>query len=126
MVNPAPATPGTEPPRPFARRRLRAAVVMDTGKAGVSPTDAPPPEILAAAEAESGRQMWCAVLSRMFDDACGRLGGCGLTPAARVQLTDQARHWLLEGGADLRMVCHLAGLDPDAVQTRARILIGAA
>ncbi len=31
---------------------------------------------------------------------------------------EEARKWLLEGGKDFQLVCHLAGMDPDGVMDR--------
>lgn len=62
------------------------------------------------------KRLWCAVLFRVFQDACRKLPASA-DNASRVE-RDQARSWLLSG-QDMRIVCEMAGFDPDAVREAA-------
>lgn len=63
------------------------------------------------------KRLWCAVLFRIFQDACRKLPESA-DNAVKIEC-DQARSWLLSG-QDMRIVCELAGFDPDAVRESAR------
>ena len=65
------------------------------------------------------KRLWCAVLFRIFQDACRTLPPKA-DNAQKVE-RDQARSWLL-GGTDMRIVCELAGFDPDAIREAAERL----
>ena len=75
-----------------------------------------------ASEQEEGpidgnAQLWCAVIEQAFIDA-----GSKRTSKAAEHDRRKARAWLLGGNADFKTVCHLAGMDPDAVHERARAM----
>jgi len=55
------------------------------------------------------RSLWAAVLARLIADATG--------PKPTLD-RHQARHILRPGSHDLRLICDLAGFDPDAVLDR--------
>ena len=65
------------------------------------------------------KRLWCAVLFRILQDACRNLPPKA-DNSAKVE-RDQARSWLLNG-QDMRIVCELAGFDPDAMREAARKL----
>lgn len=69
---------------------------------------------MSAVESERDRQLWISVIALAIDDATA-------TAAAGAQgnkelLCHQARSWLTKPNADFNEVCHLAGLDPQAVR----------
>lgn len=64
-----------------------------------------------AADAE--RQLWGAVIWRAVSDAVWP----GVGAEARFH-RDQAREWFRFGGKDFRLVCELAGFDPDFIRDR--------
>lgn len=41
----------------------------------------------------------------------------------RVRATQAARDWLTRGGYEFKRVCEMAGLEPEAVADRAKLLI---
>jgi hypothetical protein len=69
----------------------------------------------------SDRQLWTAVLELAIADALGRSTynlvdyrrDCGLFEPRL-----EAQQWIEEAEPDFHEVCHLAGLDPDAVRKR--------
>jgi len=65
------------------------------------------------------KRLWCAVLFRILQDACRSLPPKA-DNAAKVE-RDQARSWLLNS-QDMRIVCELAGFDPDAMREAAQKL----
>lgn len=70
-------------------------------------------------EAERMRQLWCAVLARALDDALGCQGDLnGNEDAAARRLQLAAADWFRHGGVQFRLVCWLAGLDPEVIQGR--------
>ncbi len=69
------------------------------------------------------KALWRAVVDRALDDACGHCGG---TPRNTMVATEQAAAWLLRNGANMRLVCDLADLDPQAVKNRAATEIATA
>ncbi|MEJ1993669.1 MAG: hypothetical protein P8X75_00465 [Limibacillus sp.] len=62
------------------------------------------------------KRLWCAVLFRILQDACRPLPPKA-DNAQKVE-RDQARSWLLNS-QDMRIVCELAGFDPDAMREAA-------
>lgn len=85
------------------------------------------------------KDLWQAVLMLAVDDALlgadaqaahhhnGQIGKRGLTLVAkRIAATNAARHYLTTPSEDLSLVCHLAGLDPQAVMEHMRKRIAAA
>lgn len=80
--------------------------------------------------------LWRAVIAQAINDACDRKlpspkadgiaektrqsREANLREARRIRM--QARDWLLRDNRDFRHVCHMAGLDPDAVRERAQKL----
>lgn len=63
------------------------------------------------------RQLWCAVILQALDDARGPSWDVPEREVAR------ARAWLTQPNVDFDEVCHLAGLDPEAVRERARAVL---
>ena len=89
-----------------------------------------------AAEVEGDRitlpekDLWVAVLTRAALDACK--GPPRLNMDLRSNVThknnytydrDQARHFFLEGGRHFRMICEMAGRNPEYIQGRIRKVI---
>ena len=77
--------------------------------------------------------LWRAVIVQAIFDAClvVRRGKTKTIHAARsaaarfqrrTKARDEARRWLLRDTEDFRWVCHMAGLDPDAVRDEALTL----
>ncbi len=62
--------------------------------------------------------LWRAVIDRAFDDACGYCGGEN-NHRNKIRIIETAARWLLDGGRDMRFVCDMAGLHPQAVKNRA-------
>lgn len=91
---------------PWPCRTVRAA---DAG--------APRPREGDGSEAGRLRRLWQAVLARAIEDAAGRVGALD-DPDERGQCQRAAAAWV--GRRDFGTVCHLAGLDPDAVRDRLR------
>ena len=76
------------------------------------------------------KDLWVAVLSRAALDACK--GPPRLNMDLRSNVThknnytydrDQARHFFLRGGEHFRMICEMAGRNPEYVQQRVRKVI---
>ena len=74
--------------------------------------------------------LWVAVLTRAVLDACKGPPKLNMTRHANIshknQYTydrDQARHFFMEGGSHFRLVCEMAGRDPDYVQAKIRKVI---
>ena len=70
---------------------------------------------MAGEQAARTRELWASVLLTAFNDAAGPVDPDTVTSQRRA---DQraARRWLDHGGRDFRLVCSLAGVDPDAVR----------
>lgn len=67
--------------------------------------------------------LWSAVVSQAISDATANVSSVGPSGyKTAVLLRDQARRWLLSGSKDFRLVCEFAGLEPDAVRERVRVL----
>jgi hypothetical protein len=74
--------------------------------------------------------LWRAVISQAVSDATaiwrprkGMANGKPMEMATKAKRErDEARDWLLKGGKDFQRVCHMAGLEPTAVQREARML----
>jgi hypothetical protein len=78
--------------------------------------------------------LWRAVVGQAMEDATGSVdrprSTKPLTPQQRREFEtrrrvavlerSRARDWLLHGGKDFQLVCHLAQLDPDAVRDKAQ------
>ena len=76
------------------------------------------------------RDLWVAVLTRAAVDACK--GPPNLNLDLRSNVThqnnytydrDQARHFFMEGGSHFRLICELAGRNPDYVQEKIRKIL---
>ena len=72
--------------------------------------------------------LWCEVLYMAVTDALtGVATGAGSTDAnTRVKHTEAARRYITQPSADLNQVCHMAGLEPEAVRAHAARLIAKA
>jgi hypothetical protein len=74
--------------------------------------------------------LWRAVIAQAVSDATAiwrprkaqSYGKPHQMAAETRRARDEARSWLLGNGKDFKRVCHMAGLDPDAVQDSARAL----
>jgi len=73
------------------------------------------------------KDLWIAVLCRAVLDACKGPPDLDMTRPANITHKnhyhydrDQARHFFMEGGAHFRLICEMAGRNPDYVQTRVR------
>lgn len=77
-------------------------------------------------EAKGCRRLWQAILLLMWDDARGAYYGNSVKPVVKVHIQRNAVDWFVNGGTDFRMVCWLAGLDPDALHQRALVALQAA
>ena len=73
------------------------------------------------------KDLWVAVLCRAALDACKGPPDLDMTRPANITHKnhyhydrDQARHFFLEGGSHFRLICELAGRNPEYVQSRIR------
>ena len=71
--------------------------------------------------------LWIAVLTRAVLDACKGPPDLDMTRPANITHQnhyhydrDQARHFFMEGGTHFRLICELAGRDPNYVQQQVR------
>jgi len=73
------------------------------------------------------KDLWIAVLCRAVLDACK--GPPDLDMKVKANVThknnykfnhEQARHFFMEGGSHFRLICEMAGRNPDYVQARVR------
>ena len=62
--------------------------------------------------------LWRAVVDRALDDACGHCGGEGRYNQKELIIA-RAGSWFRNLGIDMRFVCDLADLNPQAVSIRA-------
>jgi len=76
------------------------------------------------------KDLWAAVLTRAALDACKGPPSLDLTRPANIQhqnhytfYRNQARNFFMEGGAYFRMVCDMAGRNPDYVQAKVRKIL---
>ena len=76
------------------------------------------------------KDLWVAVLCRAALDACKGPPQLDMTKKANVSHQnhyhydrDQARHFFIEGGTHFRLICELAGRNPDYVQAKIRKVI---
>jgi hypothetical protein len=73
------------------------------------------------------KDLWVAVLCRAVLDACKGPPDLDMTRAANITHKnhyhydrDQARHFFKEGGYHFRLICEMAGRNPDYVQAKIR------
>ena len=73
------------------------------------------------------KDLWIAVLTRAVLDACKGPPDLDMTRKANKSHKnyytfnkDQARHFFMEGGSHFRLICEMAGRNPDYVQSRIR------
>lgn len=66
------------------------------------------------------RDLWAAVISQAFMDACLRPTAHSHSEETVAQAT--ASIWLMRSGRDFATVCHLAGIDPACVQQHGKKL----
>ena len=73
------------------------------------------------------KDLWIAVLCRAVLDACKGPPELDMTRPANITHKnhyhydrDQARHFFMEGGYHFRLICEMAGRNPDYVQARVR------
>ena len=73
------------------------------------------------------KDLWVAVLCRAVLDACKGPPGLDMTKPSNITHhnhysydRDQARHFFKEGGYHFRLVCEMAGRNPDYVQAKIR------
>ena len=73
------------------------------------------------------KDLWVAVLTRAVLDACKGPPELDMTRRANVSHKnhyhfnrDQARHFFMEGGAHFRLICEMAGRNPEYVQAKVR------
>ena len=76
------------------------------------------------------KDLWVAVLCRAVLDACKGPPRLNMSKHSNVahknQYTydrDQARHFFLEGSAHFRLICEMAGRNPEYVQSKVRKVI---
>lgn len=82
----------------------------------------------AANELNPHRALWQAVLMQAAEDAIygASLSAASKTRQHRIMATKAARAWLTSPSRDLAEVCHLAGLEPQAVMEHMRLRIAEA
>ena len=76
------------------------------------------------------KDLWVAVLCRAVLDACKGPPDLDMSRAANITHKnhyhfdrDQARHFFMEGGSHFKLICEMAGRNPDYVQTRIRKIL---
>ncbi len=76
------------------------------------------------------KDLWVAVLCRAVLDACKGPPRLDMTRSANITHKnhyhydrDQARHFFIEGGRHFRLICEMAGRNPDYVQDKIRKVI---
>ena len=76
------------------------------------------------------KDLWIAVLCRAVLDACKGPPDLDMTKKCNVSHQnhyhydrDQARHFFMEGGPYFRLICEMAGRNPEYVQTRVKKVI---
>lgn len=69
------------------------------------------------------RQLWCAVLNQMIHDAIGRSTWNG-SKGEIGKIQDEAIHYFESNCKSFRMVCDLAGFEPDAIRGRVLKALG--
>jgi hypothetical protein len=76
------------------------------------------------------KDLWVAVLTRAVLDACKGPPQLDMSSRANVSHKNyynfnrhQARHFFMEGGTHFRLICELAGRNPDYVQQKVRKVI---
>ena len=76
------------------------------------------------------KDLWIAVLCRAVLDACKGPPALDMDKKSNKSHQnlytydrDQARHFFMEGGAHFRLICEMAGRNPDYVQTKVRKVI---
>ena len=76
------------------------------------------------------KDLWVAVLCRAVLDACKGPPHLNMKVPANIAHKnqysfnhEQARHFFLEGGVHFRLVCEMAGRNPDYVQTKIRKIL---
>jgi hypothetical protein len=76
------------------------------------------------------KDLWVAVLCRAVLDACKGPPDLDMTRPANITHKnhyhydrDQARHFFVEGGSHFRLICEMAGRNPDYVQARIKKVI---
>ena len=76
------------------------------------------------------KDLWTAVLCRAVLDACKGPPDLDMTRTANITHQnhyhydrDQARHFFMEGGSHFRLICEMAGRNPDYVQAKVRSAI---
>ena len=76
------------------------------------------------------RSLWVAVLCRAVLDACKGPPHLNMSRKSNVSHQNyytfdrnQARHFFLEGGPHFRLICEMAGRNPDYIQQKIRALI---
>jgi len=76
------------------------------------------------------KDLWVAVLCRAVLDACKGPPALDLTSRANISHHNHykydrraARHFFMEGGTHFRLICEMAGRNPDYVQAKVRTVI---
>ena len=76
------------------------------------------------------KDLWVAVLCRAALDACKGPPDLDMSRPANITHKnhyhydrDQARHFFIEGGFHFRLICEMAGRNPDYVQAKVRSVI---
>jgi len=76
------------------------------------------------------KDLWVAVLCRAVLDACKGPPDLDMTRTANITHKnhysynkDQARHFFMEGGTHFKLICEMAGRNPDYVQKKIRQVI---
>jgi len=76
------------------------------------------------------KDLWVAVLCRAVLDACKGPPDLDMTRTANITHQnhyhynrDQARHFFMEGGYHFRLICEMAGRNPEYVQAKVRKVI---
>lgn len=69
-------------------------------------------------DAESCKRLWCAMLLRNLTDATGQGKILCEGNGASSMAIRHAQNWI--GSSDFRLVCEMAGFDPDAIEEKYR------
>jgi hypothetical protein len=75
---------------------------------------------------DEGKSLWCEVLMQAVADALNGPRGEALNRERKIQSIVDARNYVTQPNEDCDIVCALAGVNPEALRARMRVLIAGA